>query len=248
MPRKPKNQQFNATFDPFADPPAPTTKRRGRPSNLEQPGKPINKGTKGIKKTQTNSNPGTLSAYKETNNLDSLISNDFLENIEEIVKGLESKEKLTIKELKFIEYHIVRGFPVQKSMILAGYQANSEGMYHYHAKKIVRKYEEHEEDRRKIQRALGYGEVFVIQEMGKLAKNATSELAKARAIASLGVWLGMDKESLQGNQGITVIIQGYDGAQQQVNVGFPPAPSPLELGGFNHPQPSQPGQPIMITR
>ena len=104
MPRKPKNQQFNATFDPFADPPAPTTKRRGRPSNLEQPGKPISKGTKGIKKKpQTNPNPGTLSAYKETNNLDSLISNDFLENIEEIVKGLESKEKLTIKELKFIE-------------------------------------------------------------------------------------------------------------------------------------------------
>lgn len=171
-----------------------------------------------------------------------------LDNIEEFIKELESKDKMTIQELKFIEYHLILGYTVKRSMMLAGYELSSEGMYFYRAKKIIGKFEARAADHRQIMRALGAGEVFVINGMLALAKTATSEIVKKGALDSLAKWLDMDREKLQGSGGVTVIIQALDGAQQQVNVGGapPPSPTPGRLS-YQHPQPLTPGQPITIT-
>ena len=125
---------------------------------------------------------------------------------------------MTPRELLFIEYHVIKGEPRRKAMILAGFTENSEGMYYYRSQKIIRKFESREEDHREIMRALGAGEVFIINSMYSLAKSAKSEIVQKGALDSLARWIGMDKELVQGSHGVTVIIQGADGAQQQVNI------------------------------
>lgn len=231
------------TIDPFADPIPTIPRRRGRPSNHEAAPQPKKITNIPQKTTKTPIN-GTDPAY--INNIDNTIL--VLSEIEKAVTELDEKTQLTAQELKFIEYHIVMGLAVVKSMKLAGYFENSDGMYFYRSKKILRRYEEREEDRRHIQRALGYGEVFVIDSMAKLAKGAKSEIARANAIATLGRWLGMDKEVLQGAGGVTIVIQAYDGAQQQINVSPTTIPRPQEALSFDHPHPSSPGGTVTITK
>lgn len=261
MARSPKKPKAPQTVDLFADDgtstaPAPP-RRRGRRSNHDQGAGLLGPASmRKPEKTKNASLPGTVPA--NINNIKDIRdegsiedynkSPEILENIDEIVKALDLKGKMTVQELKFIQYHIVKGDTVKRAMIMAGYDVTVEGTMYYRAKKIIEKYEANEEDHRNIMRALGAGEVFVIAGMVKLAKEATSEIAKAQALTTLGKWLGMDKDVLQAGQGVTVIIQAYDGAQQQVTVGAQgllPAPHP---SGYHHPQPSVPGQPIQITK
>jgi hypothetical protein len=95
-------------------------------------------------------------------------------------------------------------------------------------------------------RALGFGEFFAIQEMAKLATSATSEVARAQAITTLGKWLELDKQNLQGTEGVTIIIQGPD-ACVQVNTGQPgQTPAPSQPAPYQHPTSAIPGKPITI--
>ena len=264
-PKKPKSDP--AQVDPFAETaatPTPARRRPGRRSNLERdpfagPIPSAKKKTTTTKKDGSTPKPGTLPAniynrddlnkqvFFEGNIDDDIKQPALLDDIEEFIKELESKEKLTIQELKFIEYHLVLKYTVKRSMMLAGYRESSEGMYFYRAKKIVGKFEARAADHRQIMRALGAGEVFVISGMFELAKKAGSEIVKKGALDSLAKWLDMDKERLQGSGGVTVIIQALDGAQQQVNVGTPGQPALPPHPSYQHPQPGKPGQPITIT-
>ena len=263
-PKKPKPPISDPMIDLFADSPTAARRRPGRRSNLDKDpfaGQPIpNKKTSAQKKAAISKEPGTVPAkYISRDNIDNMSdslenidSKDdspiLLDNIEEIVKELNSKDKLTIQELKFIEYHLILKYTVKRSMMLAGYRLSSEGMYFYRAKKIIGKFEARAEDHRQIMRALGAGEVFVIESMFKLAKSAQSEIVKKGALDSLAKWLDMEKDKLQRSGGVTVIIQALDGSQQQVNLGGAPSPSPTPgQAPYQHPRPLVPGQPITIT-
>ena len=262
MTRKPKPQktapQPAAGLDLFADP-APPPRRPGRKSNHEKTGqarepRKAQNQKKADKVTYGGTDPANIDNLI---NLEDMISKDdipaLLDNIEEIVKGLESKEKLTPQELKFTEYHLVLDFPVIKSMKSAGYDFNSDGTYFYQAKKIIGKFEARAEDHRNIMRALGAGEVYIVNSMLLLSKKAKSEIVRKAALDSLAKWIGIDKEVLQGNQGVTVIIQAAGDAQAQVNI----AGGPGEAGGpgplpgpnqppYQHPQPRIMGKPVVI--
>ena len=104
------------------------------------------------------------------------------------------------------------------------------------------------EDHRIIMRAIGAGEVAVAAGLFQLARTAASEVARVAAYTTLSKMLGMQKEILQGSEGVTVIIQGPD-ACVQVNAGAPgPAlPAPTQPA-YQHPQPTMPGKPITIIK
>lgn len=154
------------------------------------------------------------------------------------------KEKLNVKELKFIENHLVFGQPIEKAMDSAGF-GNLNPRYKYHlAAKIIQKYEAQTDDHRNICRAIGAGEVAVIQGLLDLAKNAKSEPVKHNAWATLAKILGLTKEQLDNVGGLTVIFE-----QSKAQPGAP-APQPIPVQGQAG-QPQQalptPGKPIMIT-
>ena len=248
-PKKPKSPISDPMIDLFAESPTAARRRPGRRSNHETAGAGI---AAKPKKATNQPNHGTIPA--NFNNIDDIDkcsdirSIDVLDDIGEIIKSIDLKGRLTQQEAIFIENHIVLGKNRILSMKIAGYEESCEGTYYYKARKIIQKFEGNEEDHRNIMRALGAGEVFVIDNLIKLAKHANSEIVKANALNTLGKWLGMDKETLQGAGGITIVMQAYDGSKQQVNVGTNvPPPSP-GTPTYQHPQPGKPGQPITITR
>ena len=173
---------------------------------------------------------------------------DLLNDLEQIVKSIDMKEKMSIQELKFIEFHIVKGESKKRAMLLAGYRNLDNNHLYWIAKKIVQKYEGHTEDHRIIMRAIGAGEVAVAAGLFQLARTAASEVARVAAYTTLSKMLGMQKEILQGSEGVTVIIQGPD-ACVQVNAGSPglALPAPTQPA-YQHPQPTMPGKPITIIK
>lgn len=173
---------------------------------------------------------------------------ELLDQIEKIVNEVNFKEKMTVKELKFIEYHLVKGETIKRAMMLAGYRDLENNHLYWLAKKIVNKYEERAADHRTIMRAIGAGEAAVSAGLLHLARTATSEVARVQAYTTLAKMLGMQKDILQGNEGVTVIIQGPD-ACVQVNAGQAPTlPGPTTPAPYQHPTSTIPGKPITITK
>jgi hypothetical protein len=56
--------------------------------------------------------------------------------------------------------------------------------------------------------AIGAGEVAVTVGLLHLARTAESEVARMAAYTTLGKMLGMQKEVVEGQRGITIVIQG----------------------------------------
>ena len=169
-------------------------------------------------------------------------------NLETETDRIDCKSALTLQEQIFLDLHLIEKKSIKDAMIQAGYQDLPERTIYFRAKKILQKYESRAEDHRNIMRAVGAGEVAVITRLWHEAQNASGAGARVQALTTLGKWLGLDKEVLQGSQGFTIIIQAPD-ATTQVNVGTqPPTPCQPEQGSYRHPQPSRPGQPIQITK
>lgn len=110
------------------------------------------------------------------------------------------------------------------------------------------KHVRHAPDPAKVFRLAGLGEIAVARMVRRLAERAKSEVVRLRALELAAKILRMIREDSEQNEGITVIIQALDSATQ-VNVGAqPPGLTCPEQASYRHPQPSQPGQPITITK
>ena len=238
--------------DLFAEIPKRGPGRPRKPTPTPAPTKKPRVATKPAPQKKKAPKPLYINNINNTSVCGSVLDGDrpleVIENIEEMIKGSDLKDKLTAEELRFVGYHIIQGLPVVKAMILAGYQNIPERTLYFKAKRILQRYEAQAEDRRNIMRALSIGEIAVIRQLWHEAQNAASAGARVQALIALGKWLGMDQEALQGAQGITVVIQALD-SPTQVNIGQPPeTPALPDPGGYRHPQPGRPGGPITITK
>jgi hypothetical protein len=185
--------------------------------------------TKQLKSKQIALDPETLTPENETDRID-------------------CKSALTLQEAAFLDLHLIEKKSIKDAMIQAGYRNLSQRTLYFRARKILQKYEVKAEDHRTIMRAIGCGEVAVITRLWHEAQTSQSAGARVQALTTLGKWLDLDREVIQGGQGVTVIIQGYDGSAQQINVGGPAPTNPANSTPYQHPTPSQPGQPIQITK
>lgn len=148
------------------------------------------------------------------------------------------KDKLTDKELRFISYYLTGDHNQISAMNLAGYKHMNDRYKQLLASQIIQRYESQVDDHRKIARAIGAGEVFVIRTLYDLAKNGKSERIRGDSAMNLAKILGMTKEQLEGAGGITIIFEGEAPAPARTLPGAPPmatAPLPAALPFSNKP-------------
>jgi hypothetical protein len=131
----------------------------------------------------------------------------------------ELKSQLTIKELKFIELYLSGNYTQVIAMNLAGYEGYNQKYLEILARKIIGKYELQAGDHRKIMRAMGFGEVKILELLIDSATKARSETVKLNARIALAKAIGIQKEAVEGVEGITIIFEGPKGPQGQ-----PPGP------------------------
>ena len=162
------------------------------------------------------------------------------EIIEEIAEKPQNrfdlKSKLTDRELRFIEIYLSQGCNQEKAMIQAGYTEYGKDYRLKLATKIVAKYEQQAGDHRKIMRAMGYGEVRVLQMIADSAENGKSEIVRLNAKLAMAKFLGLSQEAIQANQGITIVIQGQD--QRVAIMGSQPGQAEIK----------EPPMPLSITK
>ena len=133
------------------------------------------------------------------------------------------KEKLTLKELKFLELYLTDGMSIDSAMIAAGYGHVSKIWRYNLAKRIILKHECRAGDHRKIFRIIGAGETAVAMGLLNLAQNAKSEMVKLNAWAHLAKVLGLTKEVLEQAEGIQIVInQGCAPASPEQPPNSPP--------------------------
>jgi hypothetical protein len=140
-------------------------------------------------------------------------------------------KKLTDNELKFVELYLVGGINIDKAMIATGYGGYTSNSRTRIAKKILVKYECSVGDHRKIMRALGWGEVQVIQSLIEAATGFNSETVKLNARIALAKCIGIQRDVLEQAEGIQIVInQGGLPACEDQPVAFtlesPKAPPP----------------------
>lgn len=135
---------------------------------------------------------------------------------------IDIKAKMTLQELNFLEIYLSGGVTIDKAMIQAGYGHYSQDWRYKLAQKIVIKHESQAGDHRIICRALGAGEIAVIQGLLDLARNANSEMVRLNAWSQLSKILGLTKEQVDGAGGITIIFEESDKARALP--GAPPMP------------------------
>jgi orotate phosphoribosyltransferase-like protein len=169
-------------------------------------------------------------------------------NLETETDRIDCKSALTLQEQIFLDLNLIEKKSIKDAMIQAGYQDLPERTIYFRAKKILQKYESRAEDHRNIMRAVGAGEVAVISKMWEEAQTAQSAVARVQALTTLGKWLGLAKEVVEGVQGVTIVIQAPDPQQQAVSPGPPPLPALPGPPPYQHPQPARPGEPITIIK
>ena len=133
-------------------------------------------------------------------------------NIINNVNSLEHKASLktviTTKEYSFLSNYLSGGVTVIEAMNQAGYIGYNESYLYRLGKKIVEKYESQADDHRIILRAMGAGEVEVINGLLSLARGAKGEMVRLNAWSQLSKILGLTKEQLEGAGGVTIIFEG----------------------------------------
>ena len=201
---------------PPAPPPTETTETkrgRGRPrSTAPKPPPPPRKykvrKDKGIKRKPTAPAPTEAPIY--INIGDSSI--DYNKDDNSAVTNL--KEKLTVKELKFLEIYFQGNITQVNALKSAGYEGYSEDYYSILARKIILKYESRAGDHRIIFRAMGAGEVAVVQGLLKLAQGSKSEMVRLNAWSMIAKCIGLTKEQVEGAGGITIIFDSPERPMQ----------------------------------
>ncbi len=155
------------------------------------------------------------------------------------------KNQLNEKELKFLELYLSGEYTIEKAMNAAGYIGYNLKYLYRLSRKIVEKFESRAADSRKIARAIGAGEVFIIKTLYSLAKDSKSEKIRGDNAMNLAKILGLTKEQLEGAGGVTIVFEG-PGAQTQALPGAPP-PLPPSQGDLKV-VPAANRKPMMITK
>jgi len=152
---------------------------------------------------------------------------------------------LTVRERKFLEIYFQGGKTLEESMILAGYTERQKGSLNGVARRIIQRYETQAGDHRIIARALGAGEVTILQGLLNLAQKGKSELVRLNAWSHLAKILGMTKEQIEQGGGITILFEAPSGPGPTL-----PAALALPAEGEQAPQsaPTYPGRVLQITR
>ena len=125
---------------------------------------------------------------------------------EDCLENFDLAGDMTLRELKFVEIYLSGQISLDKAMILAGFEEYSETYRARLGTKIIRKYECQAGDHRKIMRALGWGEVRVIQSLIEAATGFNSETVKLNARIALAKCLGIHKEVMEQAEGIQIVI------------------------------------------
>ena len=151
--------------------------------------------------------------------------------------------KMTDKETRFIYFYMAGGISVEIAMILAGYKG-----YHPHhlyqlGKKIINKHECQAGDHRKIFRAVGAGETAIAMGLLHLAQNAKSEMVRLNAWTALAKCLGLNKEVVEGVEGIQIVINSSCGLEDK-----PGQHRPAQVHGGQPEVPAAPSGPLQITK
>jgi hypothetical protein len=208
---------------------------RGRPKGSGKPQKPY-------RNNNILLNNKTLLDREES--LEDFNIDDDINKSEEVRSATSIKNQLTLKELKFIELYMSGNYTQVNALKLAGYIGYNEKYLELLARKIIGKYESQVEDHRIICRALGAGEVAVINGLLNLAQGAKSEMVRLNAWSQLSKILGLTKEQIEGAGGVTIIFEGSDQP-----AALPGAPPPFP-GGDPRPATALPAptKPMMITK
>ena len=228
--------------------------KRDKKNNKPKLAKPLDnqeKSTPKITISPNNSNNLPNQEYSSPPQPDTQVPNiivqygeNFQDNPENDNNIINLTDKLTTKELSFLNNYLSGQVTIIQAMDSAGY-ANMHERYKYHlASKIIQRYESQAQDHRIIARALGAGEVFVIKGLMDLARDSTSGLVKRAALADLAKILGLTKEQLEGAGGVTIIFEGA--GAPGATASLPGAPLPPSQGEIKVLPASN--KPIMITR
>jgi hypothetical protein len=161
---------------------------------------------------------------------------------EDCLENCDLAGDMTLRELKFVEIYLSGQINLDKAMILAGYEEYSETYRARLGTKIIRKYECQTDDHRKIMRALGWGEVRVIQSLIEAATGFKSEQVRLNARLGLAKCLGIQKETLESVEGISIVINSSRGLSPQ------PQPGQHRPAKVNQDQPPALPAPISITK
>ncbi len=129
--------------------------------------------------------------------------------------NINMKDDFSEREIKFLEYYLSGEVKQENAARLAGYASTCDRYLRKIAQKIVQKYESRTEDHRKIMRALGYGEVKVLQLLIDSATKAQSETVKLNARIALAKCLGMQKEVIDAVEGVQIVIRSHQTAGEQ---------------------------------
>ena len=162
--------------------------------------------------------------------------------VPEIVNNpISLKDKLTLKELSFLEIYLVGGKTIDQSMILAGYDNVSQYWRYEVAKKIIRKYEAQAQDTRKIFQDIGFGQATIAQGIKDKALNAKSEMVSLNAYQLAARCTRMLEEPQASHQGVNIIINC--GTEPAGGPGAPARPVNVLVQGSDLPV-----KPLQITK
>ena len=140
---------------------------------------------------------------------------------------VDLKKPLSVNEQRFLGLHLIGKHSRREAMILAGYEGYSPKTLDVLARKTILRYECQTGDHRKIMRALGWGEVRVLQSLIEAATVFNSETVRLNARESLAKCLGIQKETIEQAEGIQIIInQGCQPADEPAALDLPKAPPP----------------------
>ena len=163
-------------------------------------------------------------------------------------KPLNLKEVITDKEYLFLNSYLSGGITIDEAMIQAGY-GNYHEKYRYQlSRKIIEKYESQADDHRKIARAMGAGEVTIVEGLLKLARTAKGEMVRLNAWSQLSKILGLTKEQLDGAGGVTIIFEGAGAPGATASLPGAPGAPPLPPSQGEIKVIPASNKPIMITK
>ncbi|MGA8571775.1 MAG: hypothetical protein ACLP7A_11525 [Desulfobaccales bacterium] len=100
----------------------------------------------------------------------------------------------------------------------------------------------------KIFSLVGLGPVQIAKIIKKLIDKSKSDQVRIRACELVCKIHRLLAETPQQQGGITVVIQALEGPQQVNIQGQPPGQAPTHPDPFTHPDPSNPGEPLVITK
>lgn len=135
---------------------------------------------------------------------------------------IDDKGNLTAQELKYISLHLTYGIPPLTALTLAGYPEYSDQHAYFVGRKIVKKYES-QVGALDLFINLNYGPQEIARTIIDVAVNCPNQQIRLNAAALAAKAVGLLKEAIDAQPGVTIIIKGRDAEQHAQPGGREPA-------------------------